>query len=431
LSVVSASDIDRQTHAITHATTSSGAIFWSSPLPTVASPVNGNFTKAVCDAEDQLTAEGATGSVRTYGWDNRGRLISRSATASTNGFTYGWDSRDHMTSSANTTASTTRTYQYDPSGRLVAARGGGLSDEFFLYRDGTEPIAWTRGGLHQYYVYGSQRHVPDLIYEDNDGDVQIDNVYRVLTDERGSVRMVVSLAATPVIVQRIEYDVFGNPTFPVGGEGVQPFGFAGAIWLRHARFWHMGARDYDPAVGRWTSKDSIRFAGGSNLYVYCEGDPVNFVDTTGENPLLIVLIGVAVWLGLTDNYDVGPSHLGPGSWGAGEPLVGEEHARGLLQECGGNVHDAAMIAQGMRPEGSALLNEPMSVPGGEAIRNGEHNLFWRDVAPSYGPLGPSAAVFGPLAWALWKQVRRDPSRPTSHEIALGVRGGLAGIHDQW
>jgi RHS repeat-associated protein len=186
-----------------------------------------------------------------------------------------------MISSVNTTASTTRTYQYDPSGRLVAARGGGLTDEFFVYRDGTEPIAWSRGGVHQYYVYGSQRHVPDLIYEDTDGDVEIDNVYRVLTDERGSVRLVVSLAATPFIAQRIEYDVFGNPTFPVGGEAVQPFGFAGAIWMPHARFWHMGARDYDPAVGRWTSKDPIRFAGGTNLYVYCEGDPVNCIDTTG------------------------------------------------------------------------------------------------------------------------------------------------------
>jgi RHS repeat-associated protein len=186
-----------------------------------------------------------------------------------------------MTSSANTTAGTTRTYQYDPSGRLVAARGGGLTDEFFLYRDGTEPIAWARGLVRQYYVYRSQPHVPDLIYEDSDSDADVDNVYRVLADERGSVRLVMRLDASPTEVQRIEYDVFGNPTFVVRGETVQPFGYAGAIWLGHARFWHMGARDYDPAVGRWTSKDPIRFAGGTNLYVYCEGDPVNAVDISG------------------------------------------------------------------------------------------------------------------------------------------------------
>jgi len=45
---------------------------------------------------------------------------------------------------------------------------------------------------------------------------------------------------------------------------------------------HFGARDYDPAVGRWTAKDPIRFGGGqSNLYVYVGDDPVDFIDPTG------------------------------------------------------------------------------------------------------------------------------------------------------
>jgi hypothetical protein len=36
-------------------------------------------------------------------------------------------------------------------------------------------------------------------------------------------------------------------------------------------------------VGRWTAKDPIGFAGGDvNLFGYVAGDPVNFVDLTGE-----------------------------------------------------------------------------------------------------------------------------------------------------
>jgi hypothetical protein len=43
-----------------------------------------------------------------------------------------------------------------------------------------------------------------------------------------------------------------------------------------------GARDYDPSVGRWTTKDPIRFGGGMNLYGYVLEDPVNHTDRKGR-----------------------------------------------------------------------------------------------------------------------------------------------------
>ncbi len=46
-----------------------------------------------------------------------------------------------------------------------------------------------------------------------------------------------------------------------------------------------GARDFDPSVGRWVSKDPIRFVGSeANLYVYAGDDPNNAVDPGGERP---------------------------------------------------------------------------------------------------------------------------------------------------
>ena len=44
------------------------------------------------------------------------------------------------------------------------------------------------------------------------------------------------------------------------------------------------ARDYDPSVGRWVSKDPSRFRGGLNLYGYCYGDSINLLDMTGRGP---------------------------------------------------------------------------------------------------------------------------------------------------
>jgi hypothetical protein len=48
------------------------------------------------------------------------------------------------------------------------------------------------------------------------------------------------------------------------------------------------ARDYDPETGRFTAKDPIRFAGGYNVYVYVENDPVDLSDADGTFPNICV-----------------------------------------------------------------------------------------------------------------------------------------------
>lgn len=52
-----------------------------------------------------------------------------------------------------------------------------------------------------------------------------------------------------------------------------------------------GAREYDPEVGRWTSKDPLLFGGGqANLYGYTFNDPINFIDSNGKFPAALVPI---------------------------------------------------------------------------------------------------------------------------------------------
>jgi len=55
-----------------------------------------------------------------------------------------------------------------------------------------------------------------------------------------------------------------------------------------------GARDYDPELGRWLSRDPILFNGGlENLYSYVGGDPINFIDPSGEAAIGYLGIGFA------------------------------------------------------------------------------------------------------------------------------------------
>ena len=74
--------------------------------------------------------------------------------------------------------------------------------------------------------------------------------YRYITDQLGSVRLVVN-AATGAIAQRIdeeEHGVFIQDT----NSGFQPFSFAGGITDSHTGVVRFGAKDFDPVSGRPT-----------------------------------------------------------------------------------------------------------------------------------------------------------------------------------
>jgi len=146
----------------------------------------------------------------------------------------------------------------------------------FLYQDQLKPIAELNGSgnVVARFVYADKSNVPGYL-------VKGGQTYRIVSDHLGSPRLVVN-SATGEIVQRMDYDEFGNVTQDTN-PGFQPFGFAGGIYDQHTQLVRFGARDYDPQTGKWTAKDPIRFDGGdTNLYGYVESDPVNGIDPTGE-----------------------------------------------------------------------------------------------------------------------------------------------------
>ncbi len=113
--------------------------------------------------------------------------------------------------------------------------------------------------------------------------------YRIISDPLGSPVEVVD-TTTGAIVEQISYDAWGTITSDTN-PGFQPFGFAGGLYDAETGLVHFGARDYDPVIGRWTTRDPLGFAGGdTNLYGYVLQDPVNFVDPSGLLPLSLRII---------------------------------------------------------------------------------------------------------------------------------------------
>jgi uncharacterized protein RhaS with RHS repeats len=53
-------------------------------------------------------------------------------------------------------------------------------------------------------------------------------------------------------------------------------------------------RDYDPATGRYVESDPVGLEGGINTYAYASGNPVSYVDPTGENPLFGAFVGAGL-----------------------------------------------------------------------------------------------------------------------------------------
>lgn len=53
-----------------------------------------------------------------------------------------------------------------------------------------------------------------------------------------------------------------------------------------------GARNYDPAIGRWVNVDPLaEKAIWTSPYTYCLNNPVIYIDPDGENPILGAIIG--------------------------------------------------------------------------------------------------------------------------------------------
>jgi RHS repeat-associated protein len=199
----------------------------------------------------------------TYVYDEVGNLVSVTLLAPGNGAHH--DPGDEIR------------YRVDGQSRRVAKLYNGVVQKQWLYGGALGPVAELNaaGSVVSRFVYGSRANVPDYMVS---GGV----TYRLVSDHLGSVRLVVN-ASSGAIAQRMDYDAWGNVIADTN-PGFQPFAFAGGLYDPDTRLTRFGARDYDASVGRWTTKDPIRFAGGSaNLYAYAADDPVNLIDPTGTD----------------------------------------------------------------------------------------------------------------------------------------------------
>lgn len=210
----------------------------------------------------------------TYGYDDLGRRVSRSGAGGNVSYLY--DAESQLIQVAGVGDSVN--YLYDGMQRRVAKFVDGVLARGWLYRSPYQPVAEldSSGAVVSRFVYATRTNVPDYL-------IRGGQTYQLVTDIRGSVRLVVEVA-TGAIAQRIDYDTWGRVIADTN-PGFQPFGFAGGLYDPDTGLVHFAARDYDPATARFLQTDPRLFGGGyDNLHAYCAFDPVNYIDRTGEVP---------------------------------------------------------------------------------------------------------------------------------------------------
>ncbi len=104
--------------------------------------------------------------------------------------------------------------------------------------------------------------------------------YYYHADGLGSIVAITN--ATGAVVQRYEYDSFGNITYQQDPNFKQPYTYTGREYDEESGLYYYRARYYDAKVGRFITEDPIGLDGGDvNFYSYVGNNPVNWIDPTG------------------------------------------------------------------------------------------------------------------------------------------------------
>ncbi len=298
--------------------------------------VSGKKTVYVYDAAGRLISEtesvsGTVTQAYVYTYDASGNRLSLTATgneAYTVNYTY--DKANRLLTEARTENGTTetKTYTYDQNGNLLTITSNGTVLESYTYDAFGKMVSYTKNGTttsytyrpdgllytkqmgtdastKKYFVFSDGQMVYEQTGTDNIGAViysygltrisaksreslaeSQEILYYYLYNAHGDVVRIIG--ADRITVTTYDYDAFGNDRNALETD-TNPFRYCGEYFDTATQTYFLRARWYDPATGRFTQQDSWAYYNPNdplslNLYVYCYGNPVGYVDYLGRSP---------------------------------------------------------------------------------------------------------------------------------------------------
>jgi len=234
--------------------------------------VEDNGGRAEFDAMNQLIRRGDT----LYTYDARGNALSSTSTGQPR--SYRWNGRNQLIE-VDSPRGPIR-FAYDALGRRIRKQSGSQVTEYVWA--GAQLVAEiTRVGSHT----SRRDHLvsldhPGAPWAIRDRDARGNSTHYLHAGRQHEV--LYATDANGAIVWRATYRAFGEA---LSGDSSfhQPWRYAGHYHDDDTGLDYAGARYYVPELGRYLSRDPLLAEGGSlNFYTYCDGDPLNRIDPTGE-----------------------------------------------------------------------------------------------------------------------------------------------------
>ncbi len=208
------------------------------------------------------------------------------------------------------------TYTYNDEGIRTGKTVNGVTHTYHL--SGSQIIAEEIGNELFVYMYDADGSPIGMQYTNTSYTDGVFDVYWYEKNLQGDIIYVCDEAGNKVI--SYTYDAWGNvtATYSNGGASTSarynPFKYRGYYHDSETGFYYLNSRYYDSATGRFISADGYVSTGtgmlGYNMFAYCNNNPVNYYDPTGESVIALIALG-AVGLGLLfipSDVDQGPKY---------------------------------------------------------------------------------------------------------------------------
>lgn len=297
-------------------------------------------------ALQDTTATGPGGTQTTsFGYDTAGNTKTITDTSGTETLT--WSEENRLSSATLTGSNGSTSYVYDANGNQLLRRDPTSTT---LYLGDTQLVLGSSGTVTgtRYYTLGGTT----VAARTSDGKVSY-----LVPDRQGTSQL--SIDSQTMSVTRREYTPFGTTRGNTPSSWPGDRGYVGGSMDTATGFEDLGAREYDPATGRFLSPDPLVVGSDPQqwtAYSYADNTPVTKSDPTGTRPDDCANGAVCA----PDNH---------GGWYVALP--GEDS----VDENANGTHDAT-------PDTPGTVVGGMYNPGG----NAPHYKVWAKKQPSYWDL---------------------------------------------